>query len=271
MQVVTMISDWGDFGFYLPSVKGGLLSLIPSVQIVDITHKIRPFDTGKAAYALRKAYPSFPKNTIHIVGVDTICSADKAHVVVKHKGQYFIGADNGIFALLFGDEPKEVWKIMCKEKPEQYTFPCRDIFPEVAAKIYAGVDMSEIGEPFTLKTKVLSKQPATGVDYIRGRVVCFDSYDNAITDIHLDLFYSYFQKYNKFQIQLKTDVIKEISFSYESVGEGDLVALFDSDRYLQIAVNGGGSFELGGGGGVASLLGVSEDEIVYIKFMDLKS
>ena len=56
--------------------------------------------TSRLAYILKNAYKSFPKGSIHIVGVDSELSPENNHIVMLFDGHYFIGANNGIFLSL---------------------------------------------------------------------------------------------------------------------------------------------------------------------------
>ena len=49
----------------------------------------------------RNCYKDFPKGTIHIIGVNPESNDNCPHIIVENHQQYFIGADNGIFSLLF--------------------------------------------------------------------------------------------------------------------------------------------------------------------------
>ena len=44
---------------------------------------------------------SFPDGTIHIIGINTEESVNHPHVVAYYDKHYFIGTDEGIFALIF--------------------------------------------------------------------------------------------------------------------------------------------------------------------------
>ncbi len=99
MSIITLTSDWGGTSdYYLAAVKGTILSQLPDVNIVDISHHIQAFDVeGGAAFTIRNSYQSFPQGTVHIIGLNSEESLESPHIIVQVAGQYFIGADNGIF------------------------------------------------------------------------------------------------------------------------------------------------------------------------------
>ena len=57
------------------------------------------------------SYPSFPEKTIHLLAVDVDLNLYAQYLLVACKGQYFIGADNGIFSLIFDEVPEDVYRI----------------------------------------------------------------------------------------------------------------------------------------------------------------
>ena len=103
MPIITLTTDLGLKDHYVASVKGAILSQIPDINIVDITHNIDAFNISQTAYVIRNCYKNFPAGSIHILGVDAELSIDNSHLAVFAGGHYFIGTDNGTFPLLFDD------------------------------------------------------------------------------------------------------------------------------------------------------------------------
>jgi len=61
MGVITLTTDLGHKDFYQAALKGSLISELPDVRIVDITHEIPAFNIPRAAFVLANAYHYFPK------------------------------------------------------------------------------------------------------------------------------------------------------------------------------------------------------------------
>ncbi|MBO4741460.1 MAG: SAM-dependent chlorinase/fluorinase, partial [Bacteroidales bacterium] len=53
MKLVTLTTDWGTSDFFAGMVKGRLYSMIPDVQVIDITHNIEPYNRLKTAFIVR--------------------------------------------------------------------------------------------------------------------------------------------------------------------------------------------------------------------------
>lgn len=102
MNIITLTTDWGLKDYYIGAVKGKIYSLMPQANVVDITHQIHPYDIEEASYILKNSFPYFPDKTIHIIGINSIASAQTPHVLIGFKNHYFICSDNGIMALVIG-------------------------------------------------------------------------------------------------------------------------------------------------------------------------
>ncbi len=259
MSIVTLTSDWGLKDHYLASVKGAFLRSIPGVTLVDISHQIPPFDLNQASFILKNAYKNFPEGSIHIVGVNTEASIEMPHVLIKHQGHYFIGADNGIFALMFDEDPELIIELDIIQTSNRFSFSTKDVFIQAAMHLIEGNDLELLGEKKTSLTNKMSFKPVIETDLIKGKVIYIDAYQNLITNITEDLF-NQVVKGKKFKILLRAGnyEITSISKSYMDVSEGELLALFDSENYLEISINKGKA---------SSLLGLELDDSVRIEVL----
>ena len=59
MAIITLTSDWGTSDYYAAAVKGVILSQVPNVTIVDITHDISPFNVAEAGFTVHNCYRNF--------------------------------------------------------------------------------------------------------------------------------------------------------------------------------------------------------------------
>ncbi|MCE1202723.1 MAG: SAM-dependent chlorinase/fluorinase [Bacteroidia bacterium] len=258
MAIITLTSDWGTSDYYLAAVKGTILSSLPDVTIVDVSHHIRSFDIESAAFTLRNCYHSFPRGTVHIVAVNTEESIEHPHVVMKYDGHYFIGADNGVFSMIFGDAaPEEAIEINVLQDSGFFTFSTRDRFAKVSVMILKGAQISELGTPRTEITRKFLFEPVVSGNVIRGQVTHIDAYENAITNISYALFRKE-QRNRKFEIYFAGYRIRKIDKGYLDVGLADLVAIFGTHGMLEIAINQGKA---------ASLCGLERTTQVIVTFL----
>lgn len=260
MAIVTLTSDWGTRDYYAAAVKGTLLSLMPDVTIVDITHQIDPFNISQAGFTLKNCFRNFPLGTIHIIAVNTIESPAMPHVVVKAEGHYFISTDNGIFSLILDGKFDEAVYIDVPQDSDSYTFLTRDRFAKVAAMIAHGEPLSNIGAP---REKLNFGGTFCAVlrdNIINGVVTYVDSFGNVITNISKEMFEEE-RRGRDFTISVNGGLysVDLISDSYLDVGEVDPVAIFGSHGFLEIALNQAP---------LASLYGLDVTSPITVEFFD---
>jgi S-adenosylmethionine hydrolase len=237
MAIITLTTDWGTKDPYVAVIKGIVLSHLPTATVVDISHEVSPFDYIEAHFILKNAFPYFPKNTIHIIGMEDHFNENKTNpLCIKYQEQYFLGNDTGIFALMFGNIEDGVVEIDISSL-ENRTFIVRDVLVKAAIHLAKGGQLEDLGEKKTdLNEKIISN-PVYENNCIRGYVSYVDSFGNLITNISEELF-SKSREGRRFAIVLKTksQYIKEISYSYNHAKDNSIFAYFNSENYLEISM-----------------------------------
>lgn len=272
MRIITLTSDMGTRDYYVAAVKATVLGLYPQAQIIDISHHIQPFDIAQAAFVVKNVYHQFPQGSIHILGVNSEKtnpllqpgSPLVRHVVVRHNGHFFVGADNGIFSLLFESMPTEAWEIDFDLTAEEYTFPVKTIFARAASMIAAGQEPGTFAHAIKDLNQRTVVRPTISPSLIKGTVIYIDTYGNVITNITRKVFEQ--QTIGKnFRILIRggSHEMDTIRQSYAEVPEGEIVALFDSSGHLEIAINKGVE---GNGGGAAGLLGIHLGDTIRVEY-----
>lgn len=264
MAIITLTTDMGLKDHYVGAIKGAILSQHAEARIIDISHLIKPFNNSQAAFVLRNAYPEFPRGTIHIIGVNPEADGQTPHLVVKHDGHFFIGADNGIFALLFDGKPQEAYEITMKLDEDHVAFPTKSVFVKAACHLARGGTADVIGRKVVKIREQFGFQPATDANSIRGKVIYVDSYGNVMTNVRKQLFDD-IGKGRTFRIGFghSDDDIQKIHSTYGDVPQGVSVAFFSATGLLEIAVNKGVE---GSGGGAARLFGLEEGDPIRVDF-----
>ncbi len=100
MAIITLTTDFGEKDHFAGAIKGAIYSELDEIKIVDISHSVSPFNISEAAYIIQNAYSSFPKGTIHLIGIDSELSPENKHIAVKLDDHYFICANNGIMSMI---------------------------------------------------------------------------------------------------------------------------------------------------------------------------
>lgn len=255
--IITLTTDLGNVDFYQAALKGSLYSQYPEVRIVDISHNVPPFDIQNAAFLLRNAYPYFPAGTVHLIGIDSVFNSETRYLAIRYQGHYFIGTDNGIFSLMFEEQPEEMVELNLLQDLKYLHFPLTDIFSKAATHLARGGALSEIGDPVDEIVERSLIQPVVQEHGLRGSVVYVDSFGNVITNISKVLF-NQEQRGRDFTVHFKrNETINQLSWHYNEVPEGEKLCLFGISDQLEIAINKGHA---------SGLLGLRPGDIVRVEF-----
>ncbi len=257
MAIITLTTDLGDKDFYQAALKGSILSQMPTVNIVDISHNISAFNIQQAAFILKNSFHYFPKSTVHLIGIDSVFNEQTRYLALKYKDHYFVGSDNGIFSLLFDENPTDIVELNIMQDLKYLHFPLSDIFAKAASHLAKGGKLKDIGIPVEAIEEKMTLQPVIERNLIRGSVIYIDSFQNIITNITKDIFTSE-QNNRDFTLFFKrNESINQLSWHYNEVPEGEKLCLFGISNHLEIAINKGNA---------SGLLGMHVGDIVRIEF-----
>ena len=257
MAIITLTTDLGDKDIYQAALKGSILKLIPSVTIVDITHSIAAFNVQRAAFILKNSFHYFPDNTVHLIGIDTVYNVDTKYLAIRYKNHFFVGADNGIFSLMFDQDAEEMVEINIMQDLKFLHFPLADIFVKAACRLAQGAALAQIGIPVNGIEKKMNLQPVVEKNIIKGSVIYIDSFQNVITNITKEFFNS-IQHGRRFVLYFKrNETITHLSWHYNEVPEGEKLCMFGISDHLEIAINKGNA---------SGLLGLNLGDSVIIDF-----
>jgi S-adenosylmethionine hydrolase len=276
MAIITLTTDFGLKDHFVGTLKGTIYSELPDAKIVDISHDISPFNIQECAYILENSYKSFPRGTIHIVGVDSEPTPENQHIAVLINGHYFISANNGVIGLITADvEPEKMVEVNIPN-PLHGSFPVMDVFVQVACHIARGGTLEVVGKPFGQLNDLREFAPSVTDNgkKIIGSVIYIDNYGNVVTNIHKNFFEAY-RKGRDFELNARTTKIKHVYNKYSDIinfeldksqrkGAGDLLALFNSANYIELAIY---KSDLNTVGGASTLLGLDYRDTVTVTFL----
>ena len=234
MQIVTITTDMGQSDYYLGALRGSLLSRCIDIQIADIATRITPFKLRQAAHVLRHAYPYYPQGTIHIMNVNSPESKGRM-ICVHHEGHYFIFFDNGAITLLFDTVPAETYLIN-DDVSESSNMLFAEGITNVINAITASLSLSVIGSRIHQVRSLRTMVPQYSPGFIKGTVIYFDQYGNAVTNITRPI-YDQCIGDGRMRIEFGIYEIGRICRHYGDVEEGELLALFNAENKLEIALN----------------------------------
>ena len=238
MDIITLTTDFGIGSHYIARVKGALYASLGNVPIVDISHDIKPWDIGQGVFLFSATRKSFKGRVFHIFGVNEF---SRNHLVAKTENQWFIAPDNGALPEILKQEQPIYYSL------GEFSHPSflERLYPEVIKSIMDGNFPNE-KTPHIQPQLKLFKIPAYNLNAMKVFFVYVDRFGNSVLNLRRDEFYSFVGK-NQFKIMLnESDYISEISDSYYNKGSGELLAVFNSAGFLEIAVVSGNANTLFG-------------------------
>ncbi len=250
MPTLTLTTDFGLKDGFVGTLKGVIWSICPSAQIADISHIIAPQNVLEGAFALWRAYPFFPAGSVHLAvidpGVGTLRRSLAAHLGVH----YFVGPDNGLFTPMFEDAEKSGWRLEIVHLTNtqyfladiSHTFHGRDIFAPVAAHLANGVPLAELGPGISDPVRLPMPRPEKTLTGWRAHVTVVDIFGNLTTDLPA----AALTEPERVRFQMHGREVRGLVASYGHRQPGKLVALVDSENFVEIAiVNGSAAQVLG--------------------------
>ena len=275
MSIITLTTDFGNKDFFVSSVKGAILSEVKNAMIIDVSNEIQPYNHSEAAYILKNAYKTFPKGTIHIVGVESELTPENRHIAMVFEGHYFIGSDNGIFSMIKDDlKAEKIVEINIHEK-ESSSFSVLDVFVKVAAHISRMGKLEVIGKTIKSIKQITNINPVVNnkANQILGSVIYIDNYGNVVTNINRK-FFNEIRKSRDYKIFARTVKFENIYENYSGAidfsnpkekreEDGKKIAIFNSANHLELGIYKSNPKTYGS---AASLFGLDYRDPITVKF-----
>lgn len=273
MSIITLTTDYGLKDHFVGALKGKILSEFPEALIIDISHNIDAFNIAEAAYIIGAAYASFPKGSVHLIGVDIELSAENQHIAMQWNDQYFVCADNGILSMLIQKiVPQKLVAINIHDRlPSDATD--LDVFVKVACHLAKGGLPNVIGKEIQSIKEVTELQAVVKENQIKGYVIYIDHLGNVVTNISKKMFLET-GKGRPYSIQFKNQTINTILSKYSDIAnisekyplkyyEGKKLAIFNEAEFLEIALFRSNPETVGS---ASSLLGLNYRDMLTIEF-----
>ena len=265
--VITLLTDFGSQDAYVAAMKGVVLSIAPSVTLIDITHSIPPQDIYAAAFTLGASHAFFPRRTIHVVVVDPGVGTQRRALLLQTPDALFLAPDNGVLTYVveaFRDAhpntaptghlstPPPLVSVPVPVSLRAYTlankalfrpqisqtFHGRDIFAPVAAHLSMGVPPEEVGPLLGEITVFALPHLQHGQDRsLIGTIIHVDNFGNLITNLKTEVLPK-----GDLEVIVGGSVIRGLRTSYG--GGGELLAIVGGSGYLEIAAENGSAAQL---------------------------
>jgi hypothetical protein len=243
--IITLTTDFGTRDCYVAAMKGVIVSINPSVHIVDLGHEIEPHNVVAAALFLKGSAPFFRDGTIHVVVVDPGVGTDRRALCIKAGEQYYIAPDNGVLSLVV--TPETPFEAVAIENARYIrstvsaTFHGRDVFAPAAAHLSLGVSMNELGTAVEDIVRLELPVPIVLDDGdVEAHVIHIDRFGNLITNVDKTFWETLTRFGDKVNIEIRigeSTVITQMSKTYGDAPQGAPLALWGSSDMLEVSIN----------------------------------
>ncbi len=248
MKIISLTTDFGNLNGFVGVMKGVIWGIAPDAHIADVTHDIPPQNIRQGAYALWRAVPYFPPGSVHIAVVDPGVGTHRRPIGVKIGDQQFILPDNGLITPILEDAEQTGQPIQMVHltNPKYWlpnvsrTFHGRDIFAPTGAYLATGVPLLDMGEQISDPVRLSFPKPVKTAQGYQAHITIIDIFGNLTTDLPAKLL----QNKAKVEIRFMNFTIQGILPSYGHAQRGDLIALVDSEEYIELAVVNGSAAAL---------------------------
>ncbi|WP_434616000.1 SAM hydrolase/SAM-dependent halogenase family protein [Azospirillum sp. B2RO_4] len=224
--MILLFTDFGLSGPYTGQMKAVLAQQAPTVPAIDLFADAPAFDPQLSAYLLAAYAPAFPAGSVFLSVVDPGVGTERRPVMVEADGRWFVGPDNGLFALIARRATSlNAWKIDWIPDNLSASFHGRDLFAPVAASLATGRPVER------------SPLPASAIDRPGWpdelpRIVYVDVYGNAMTGLRASTLPA-----DAVLIAAGTRIARARTFG--AVGPGQPLWYENSNGLAEIAVNRG--------------------------------
>lgn len=181
---IALVTDFGPSGAYMGQMRLRLSGRRRDIPVVDLISDLAPFRPDLAGYLLPGLVREVPAHTLYLCVVDPGVGGARAVLVVEADGNWYIGPDNGMLALITRRAKQaRVLRVDWRPKRLSASFHGRDLFCPLAAKLVRGKNLPD--------SVPLDRRAMLGVDWPDQlqKVIYADRYGNLITGIvasHLD-------------------------------------------------------------------------------------
>jgi S-adenosylmethionine hydrolase len=188
--IVTLLTDYGPGDEFVGVCHGVIRTIVPDAAIIDVTHGIGRHDVRHGAISLRNALPYLPVG-IHVAIVDPQVGTERRAVAVRcEDGRVLVGPDNGLLSLAWeraggASEAIDVTRSQHRLEPLSATFHGRDVFVPVAARLAAGAELREAGQPLAVEelAQLELPEPVVAGGAVTAHALLVDGYGNVSLDL----------------------------------------------------------------------------------------
>jgi S-adenosylmethionine hydrolase len=246
--IVTLLTDYGRDDDFVGVCHGVMRRIEPDLRIIDITHGIRRYAIRQGALVLRNTLPYMPVG-VHVAVVDPQVGTERRAVAVRSgDGRILVGPDNGVLSLAWqrcggAELAVDITRSQHRLEPVSATFHGRDIFAPVAARLAAGAELADAGEPLDLRELAAVDLPGPRMEgeSVVAHALVVDRFGNVGLDVDHDVLAGTGMTLGG-QVEIEAAGERYLAVyaqTFADVRPGELLVYEDAYRTLAVAINRG--------------------------------
>ena len=235
MNLIALLTDFGTKDYFVGAMKGAILSVCQTAQIIDITHEIQPQNINSASFILRACYRNFPAKTIFVTVVDPGVGSERRAILIETEDYFFVAPDNGLLSFIFNEAENFSVFELTNEKffaaKVSRTFHGRDVFAPIAAHLANGVEPHKFGAEIKDFVRRKENKPRKVSDkIIEGEIIHIDCFGNLITNFTQE------NLPENFYLEIGGKKIEKLqTYFAEAVEDAKIFMIAGSAGFLEIA------------------------------------
>ncbi len=189
---LALLTDFGTSDHYVATVKAVVLSINPSLQIIDVTHSVKAGNISEAGFLLWASYRFFPKDTLFLCIVDPGVGTSRPIACLSTEHYSFLAPDNGALEFVYTSEPSAKFYHLNLDKCSSYlpqmvssTFHGRDIFAPIAGHISLGLSLVKVADEIQ-RTPPCSPFVSSKQSEVAPKILHIDHFGTLITNIAME-------------------------------------------------------------------------------------
>lgn len=252
MRAICFYSDYGYQDDFAGTCRAVIKRLVPSAEVIDVTHGIAAHDVLGGAFVLRNTLPYMPEGAVHLAVVDPGVGGPRRALVLRGGGgRLFVGPDNGLLVLAAeaDDGIAAAYELTNRElwlAPVSATFHGRDIFAPVAAWLANGKPVEQCGRTVDPTSLVRLDLPEARIEegVLYATALLVDRFGNVALNVRQE-------QLDAAALGDRLEVIcggecylAQVAATFRGVRRSDILVLIDSYGQVAVAVNEGSAADV---------------------------
>lgn len=242
---VALLTDFGLDDPYVGQMKGALAAHGPCVPVLDLCHRVAPYNTLQAGFILRASCGHFPPGTVFVNVVDPGVGGARRIVILEALDRFFLAPDNGLLTMVLEAAAgcRAYVADMSHFEKASATFHGRDVFVPLAVRLALGAGPDVLGVRTDPAGLVRLREPwaRRTSEGAAARVLHVDRFGNCLLNMEIEQWKPVIATAGGLHLQTGQTITP--CATYESLSPDSIGILAGSQGVMELAMNMGSAAE----------------------------